>query len=342
MELSDISWDVTEQVYREDPALNYSSIKAFSQDGFSYLLKPKEDKMTDSMIFGSVVDSLITEGTEGFEAKFYVAESPVPSGKVKDIVDILFSRRDEEKSFDDVSDGQILDVCNEVSYQPGWKPETRIRSIRENGKDYYNFLVTADDRIVISTELYNTAVTVVTCLKTNNTTSSLFADDTEDVKHEYQLKFKTELNDVEYKCMPDLIIVDHENKTISPYDLKTTGTYEWEFYKRFLYYRYDIQARLYYRILNDIVSAEDSFKDYTINDWTFIVINKDSLTPLLWSFDDTKTTGTLTYGKIDQIQLQDPQTLGEELARYIEESPDVPEGINKVSENSLTDWLDEM
>ena len=342
MNLSDISWNVTEDVYREDPALNYSTLKAFQKEGFSYLLKPKSDEKSDAIIFGSAVDALITEGLEGFENKFYVADAPIPSGKVKDVVDILFSQRDEEKSFDDVTNGQILDACESISYQPSWKPETRIRSIRENGADYYNFLVAADNKTVISTEMYNQAVSVVTCLKTNNTTKDLFDDDSEDVIHEYQLKFKTTLNSVVYKCMPDLIIVDHKNKTISPYDLKTTGGYEWEFPQKFVYWSYDIQARLYYRILSSVVSAYEYFKDYTINDWVFIVINKDSLTPLLWSFDATKETGNLTYGRYDQIELIDPQTLGEELQGYLDDMPAVPDGISQVSENNLSDWLDEL
>ena len=45
--------------------------------------------------------------------------------------------------------------------------------------------------------------------------------------------------------MPDLLIVNHENKTILPIDLKTSSHEEWDFPKSFVQWNYQIQARLY-------------------------------------------------------------------------------------------------
>ena len=51
-----------------------------------------------------------------------------------------------------------------------------------------------------------------------------------------------------------LIVVDHNNKTIQPIDLKTSGHPEWDFYHSFILWHYDIQARLYWRIIKDNIS----------------------------------------------------------------------------------------
>ena len=37
--LKDISWDVTEEVYREDPALSYSTLARYEREGFNNLSK---------------------------------------------------------------------------------------------------------------------------------------------------------------------------------------------------------------------------------------------------------------------------------------------------------------
>ena len=48
----------------------------------------------------------------------------------------------------------------------------------------------------------------------------------------YQLKFKATLNNVDYRCMFDLILTDHNNKTIQPIDLKTSFKKEYDFYNQ--------------------------------------------------------------------------------------------------------------
>lgn len=81
------------------------------------------------------------------------------------------------------------------------------------------------------------------------------------------------------------------------------------------------------------------FKDYTLADYKFIVVNKNTLTPLVWEFTDTKKTGTLHYGKDRQIEMKDPEDIGVELYSYLSSRPDVPMGIKKDTHNDLISWL---
>lgn len=136
-----------------------------------------------------------------------------------------------------------------------------------------------------------------------------------------------------------LLLIDHEHKIVHPIDLKTSSHTEWDFFESFIQWRYDIQARLYWRIIRANMDADPIFKDYTLDDYTFVVVNKNTLTPLKWRFEDTQKTGILTYGKNKQIKLQDPFEIGQELSIYLSSRPEVPIGIEVIEDNSIVKWL---
>ena len=101
-----------------------------------------------------------------------------------------------------------------------------------------------------------------------------------------------------------------------------------------------MQARLYYRVLKDVIEKDDFFKDFEIEDFTFVVVNRQTLTPLTWRFKDTKTEGTLYYGNNNQIVCDDPYNVGTELNYYLKH-PEVkmPLGIEMNRTNDLVLYL---
>ena len=133
-----------------------------------------------------------------------------------------------------------------------------------------------------------------------------------------------------------LIIVDHTTKTIYPIDLKTSSKPEWDFYKSFIEWNYQIQARLYWRIIRANMDKDPYFKDFTLEDYQFVVVNKKTLTPLVWKFEFTTSVGELTIG---EHKLVDPEVLGKELHHYLTSNSPVPDGINIDGINSLNKWL---
>ena len=60
--LKDISWQVPEETYREDPALSYSALATYERGGFNCLESLYDRKETPSLTFGSAVDAIITGG----------------------------------------------------------------------------------------------------------------------------------------------------------------------------------------------------------------------------------------------------------------------------------------
>ena len=72
--LYDISWQVTEEEYRADKALSYSTLAKFKRSGFNGLNNLFDKVETPSLTFGSAVDSIITGGEEEFNERFFVAK----------------------------------------------------------------------------------------------------------------------------------------------------------------------------------------------------------------------------------------------------------------------------
>ena len=137
-----------------------------------------------------------------------------------------------------------------------------------------------------------------------------------------------------------LIIAQHDKKVIIPVDLKTSSKPEWDFYKSFIDWRYDIQGRLYWRIIRDNMDRNPYFKDFKLADYRFIVANKKTLVPLVWIFNNTTTNGDLTILK-DKV-LRDPVVIAKELNEYLENKPLVPNSINITTPNNIEEWLNKL
>lgn len=342
--LKDISWDVPESVYREDPALSYSALATYERGGFNCLESLYDKKDTPSLTFGSAVDALITGGQEEFDERFFVADFPeIPDTIIKIVKDCFREFHVTNRTLSSVSDIEIVGRAASYNYQNNWKPETRAKVIKEKGEEYYNLLFLAEDKVVLSSDTYNEVLTAVRALRESPATQSYFAPDNpfdDSIEHLYQLKFKATLNNIDYRCMSDLLLVNHPEKTIYPIDLKTSSHTEWDFYKSFVQWDYQIQARLYWRIIRDNLNRDPYFKDFKLTDYRFIVVNKSTLTPLVWLFPKTTAVGTIVVGNTTPLKLRDPEEIGKELAYYLSHRPSVPIGIEREGDNNIMKWLE--
>lgn len=336
-ELPDISWQVDEPTYRADPALSYSTIAKYEREGFNNLDHLFDHVSTPSLTMGSMVDTLITGSVDEFNNLFYVADIPSIGDKEKQIADSLYDTHKEDySSFPEIPDDDILSIANEVGFYKNWRNETRVKVLKERCSIYYAVKANAGDKTIVDMDTYNKVQQMVKALKESASTQGYFAnnDDMSPVRRYYQLKFKAKLKDVVYRCMADLLIVDYEDKKIIPCDLKTSGHHEWDFQQSFCQWSYMIQARLYWLIIKTNLMADDYFKDFTLENYRFIVVNKDSLKPLVWEFPYTKIGGTLVDDEGNEYR--DPLEIGAELRGYLDNRPPVPNGIDLTGINKIT------
>lgn len=340
--LKTISWDVSEETYRQDSALSYSTLAKYERGGFNSIPTLFDKVESPSLLFGSLVDTLITGTPEEFDSRFFVCDFPDIPDSIITIVKCLYNEYGSiHNDLSLINDKLIIHATDIYKYQPNWKPETRAKVIKEKGEEYYNLLFLAGDKTIVSTNDYNDAVNAYNALKDSESTKFYFMPDNpfDGIERCYQLKFKATLNNVDYRCMFDLLLVNHNDKTIQPIDLKTSFKKEYDFYKSFIEWSYNIQCRLYVRILKEVIKNDEYFKDFTVLPYKDIVVCRTSLTPLVWYFEDTFVEGELVYGKNKQIVLRDPQTIGEELKHYLDSGATMPKDINKDTSNSLYKWL---
>ena len=340
--LRDISWQVTEPEYRADPALSYSTLSRYEREGFNNLDKLFERIESPSLTFGSAVDTLLTGSEEEFNEQFFVAQLDNPlSDTLIIITKKLFDTwKDEHTNIKDISDDKLIETISDISWNNHWQDKTRAKKIKEDCAAYYKLLYLSEGKTILNTYIYQDVINTVDRLRSADSTRFYFEQDNifdDNIERLYQLKFKATFNNVDYRCMSDLLVVIHDKKLVVPVDLKTSYKPEWDFYKSFVECRYDIQGRLYWRIIRYNMDQDPYFKDFKLADYRFIVANRKTLTPLVWLFEGTQKIGEIVTK--DNVILRDPFTIGEELNGYLINKPSVPNGIELIKHNRLEDWL---
>lgn len=291
--IKELAWNVTEEEYRADPAVSYSSLATFERDGAKAIPTLKEKKTSEALRFGSLVDTMMTEPEE-LDNKFLIADISKTSEAVLSIVNKIYEGFDKShNSLAAIDRNTILMYIKDANYYNNWKDDTRIDKIISEGKDYFSLLGLAGNKMLIAQQDFDQATLCVETLKMHPFTSKYFTEDffAQSMEYHYQLKFKYKDNSVDVRCMFDRMIVDHVNKTIQPIDLKTTGKNEEEFEASFLSWSYWIQANMYSQILLWNIEQDEYFKDFTILPFIFVVINRYNRTPLAWVDNNYLTLG---------------------------------------------------
>lgn len=337
----DLSWQVDEPTYRADSALSYSTIARFHREGFNGLNKLFDKIESPSLLFGSLVDCLLTDSQEAFEELFIVAEFPNIPDSQSNIVKQLFDYYSEDyPTIEEIPNNIVSNTAEVLEFQKNWKPETRVKVIKENGSEYYKLLHLSIDKTLISTKDYKDAQECADILRTHPHTSHLFAPNNifdKTIERFYQLKFKGTWNNINLRCMADLIMVDHDKKIVYPYDLKTSFKKEWDFHQSFLQWGYWIQAQLYWYIIRQNMDKDPVYKDYTLDIYQFAVISNNNRIPLIWEYSDTKSEVDCFYGKNKEIECKNWRNIVGELDYYLTEKPTFPIGISEI--NSITKWI---
>lgn len=341
--LSEIAWNVSETEYRADPALSYSVLAKYEREGFEHLDTLFDRVESPSLLFGSCVDTLITDGEDAFAKQYYISDMPKMSPTAEPIVKEIYSQfHNSYTNINDIPESDLMPILSQAGYKgnTNWGTKAKCDAIRKDGAQYYQTMFMAGDKTIVSQDMYNKVFACVRALKDSPQTKQYFKvnDPFEDIERFYQLKFKGNLEGIDYRCMADLILVDYKNKVIIPCDLKTSSHREYDFPKSFVQWMYMIQARLYWRLIRQAMDNDEFFKDFQLLEYRFIVVNNiDNPVPLVWNFGLTKALGTITIGG---KEYRDPFEIGRELTYYLKEKPSVPNGISLTYPNNIERWFD--
>jgi hypothetical protein len=283
--LKDLSLNLTEEEYRELPCLSYSALSKYDRERYGAVATLFDKISSPSLTFGSAVDCMLTQGEQQFNEQYVVSEAATPSDTIVSIMTQLADSHNEN-SLILVSDEDLLLAADAAEYCMRFKPETRVKKLRDEGSQYYGFLKSSQGKTILSRTDYDDVVKAVETLKTNPVTSQYFVDTPLDSRERlFQLQFKSvlECTDIPYKGMLDLVIVDHKRKLIIPCDLKTTKSV-YSFRDSFYKYRYYIQAAMYTKLLSDIKEQIPELRDYIISSYRFIAIDRTNFVPVVFDY----------------------------------------------------------
>lgn len=336
--LKDYSLNLPEEEYHKYPAWSYSLIARYAKDGFSAIATLHEPVTpTPSMEFGSLFDSFITKGKATLK-EYAVSTVSVPDAEKK-ALDYLSTLTDER--FENLDPGWIYDRTQECGYQTRLKMDTKYNKLKEYA-EYFN--LKKSGKKIVSQQDWQDAVDMYNIFRTSENTKELFGtQDTEDIEYIYQAQFKVPYRtdsgkDIEIKVMPDLMVVNHKDKTIQLVDLKTSSVPGWSFAENFIKFRYDIQAQLYSDVVSIIISHNSDYVDYTILPYIFADISRSDKIPVTYvynQYDDSQSEGLSFKG----YQYKNYRQLLEEILDYEEKQAKVPNYIKLDEPNDLISIL---
>lgn len=268
--------------YRSDEtAFNYSYLKAVSED--PYIASQKISSKFLSL--GDIIDILLTQEESLIEQKYYIyEENQTISDTIHNIVkDAFLQLSEDEIGFVDIKSERFKNLLGRQiinkNYYNNRKLETNIENILSVSgiNKLYDSFVQSTGKIPIPRELYEKAQLCVKSLCENPFTAEFTEKSKPNVDIYNQFAIKQDLtlfdNVFYFKILVDRLEINHNDKTITPIDFKSTSKSILKFSNTCLMYRYDLQSSLYTNVLKSYFKNIKEYKDYHVNDLIFVVVS---------------------------------------------------------------------
>ena len=304
IELININSQEVRDFYEKKFYFSYSSLNKllFSPRVFykHYVLDQREDSTAQHLIEGSLLHCLLLE-PDKFNDNFILVPGSVPSGNNKQIVDEIFklyeSRNNDSLEFEDFED-DILEYLLSINLHQSLKTdEKRVEKvIIPDNQNYFSFLKKKGNKSVIDNNTLEKVKESVEYFKADSVCMSLLNLNSVNTKNELSLKCDLDNFNFGIKGIIDNLNFDYEEKTVFINDLKTTGKPIQKFVETVDYYRYDLQAAMYVKLINSL----PEYQDWKIK-FTFIVIdNFNQIYPFQVS-DATMETWNMNLNKVFEV-----------------------------------------
>lgn len=258
----------------------YFATKALSNSALGLMWNPRwvklkqenpdlEDDDKKYFRIGAALDCLLTS-PERWEDDFEVVDAVKPYGLMGKFIDNLPSGlvRDSE-----------LDLYQEAYDKSGYKMklEKVVEKFWENEEARAYYILTRDineDKVILSRDEYDSVIKSKDLIMANQFlygyffTTNIYTE----LMHQVPIYFK--YKDEDCKALLDGILINHKDKTIQPFDLKTTGKSVYEFPQSYLQFGYYRQCAFYELALKTEESPIKVFLDkgYKLLDFIFIVV----------------------------------------------------------------------
>lgn len=288
-----------ETEYRETSMDSSSSLKDFSIDRKRYfkkyvLLETVEEKDTQAILMGKLVETLLWEA-EKFDDKFYMSACvSAPTGLMLAFVEALYDATREATDEKGEVTKDFAELSREAYEKSGFKIKYEAVIAKFVGSDaeiYYNEIRTVRSQglMVATPNDVANAEKIVEELNNNQFTRDIIG--LVDSKR-YTVRVQVQVEGFKIdkhlmKAMMDLVIVDHLERTLQVYDLKCVWAVENFYEEYYLYRRAYIQAFVYYGAGLYLVKTNEEYAGYRVLPPKFIVCDSTNYyNPLIYTLTE--------------------------------------------------------
>ena len=210
-----------------------------------------EDEEKRYFRIGSALDTLLTDNEE-FHNEFKIVSSVRPWGLMGKFVDALplgLEQDAPQEQYQEAYEKSGYKMRIDRVWSKFWENSDAV--------EYYQDLCCEDDgRSVLSKDEFDLVINMKELIMSNPFTHRYFFSYDDDIEIHSQIPIYFEYAGLACKALMDGIIVNHKDKTIQPYDLKTSGKSVHEFEKWIPMYGYHRQAAFY------SIALENWIEDY--------------------------------------------------------------------------------
>ena len=314
MKKSLIGSEELKQFYSSKFYFSYSGINKllFSPSWFynHYILKEKEDSVDSHLVNGRVIHCLLLN-PQDFDDDFIIVPGKMPGTSNRMIVDEIFKIHLE--SSDDLLtldkyETAIVDLLEKINLHQKLKTdEARVKKILiPDNISYFDFLKSSQGKTLLDDKTYVYCKQCVDSIKENESITALLQLDESDLEVYNEVKVTTDRVITGkfafgFKGILDNIVIDKEKKILFINDLKTTGKPLIDFPESVEYYRYWLQATMYYNLAYyRYIADKDDHQEWTIQ-FTFVVVDKYNQ---VYPFQVTPKTMKEWMERLDKVLLQ--------------------------------------
>lgn len=215
----------------------------------------------DYFLKGGLVDRLVFFTKDIIDQFYYI--DALENKPTAAIMSILHEIYDNDLPLNEET---VLEYARKQNYQPNWLDDTLVKKILTNeNKVYYESLLSAKNRTIISKSEYENAVQLAHNINLNSYFNKwMYSDEYEVyVQQPIYIPF-TEINNVtiELKGLPDVFFINKDTRELIIVDLKTTSDYLSSFKRNIYQYDYVYQLSFYGYLIKEWLKSNDiTFRD---------------------------------------------------------------------------------
>lgn len=308
----EVGLQISEQEYRALDRPSYSLLSAIASVGPGAVHGERADiSDMDGIIIGSIADSLVTEGKkpDGLEII-----DKKPAAKALCVIKDLCSRTDLVDPFNVLSakNKDIIDMlCKSIKYYDAKSAIAKVDVLKKYKKYADALQKYGEDAVIASKYQYREAYEISQAVFLRFP----FVRHPEHIVG--QVKLIGVVNGISIKGMLDFIYINHERKTVVPFDLKTGAGSHYEFFENgYLGWHYYIQSSLYRELLKQELLTHPVLKDYQVDNFRFMFCGRKDKLPIIYKVTDKQDHAGFTGFAHEKVKYPGISELLEDFVYY--------------------------